>query len=98
MLWALLNGEAFDYIGSQRVAFDLQRGAWPPDAPLSPSDINLHVEVGQIGGSLLEFKESASWPLYSYVHTDNVAVPKVSTYVYVSWIHSFIYLYLCESR
>ncbi|XP_073943574.1 nicastrin [Choristoneura fumiferana] len=81
VLWALLNGEAFDYIGSQRVAFDVQRAAWPPDAPLSPGDFNLHVEVGQIGGSLLDFKESASWPLYTYVHKDNDAVPKVTEFL-----------------
>ncbi|CAK1599778.1 unnamed protein product [Parnassius mnemosyne] len=66
VLWTLFNGEAFDYIGSQRVAYDLSRGAWPPFSPLTPSDINLHVELGQIGGSLQIYKENASWPLYAY--------------------------------
>ncbi|XP_052737309.1 nicastrin [Bicyclus anynana] len=66
VLWTLFNGEAFDYIGSQRIAYDLSRGAWPPVAPLSPSDIRLHVELGQLGGSLSLFKSSASWPLYAF--------------------------------
>ncbi|XP_061712940.1 nicastrin [Cydia pomonella] len=70
VLWTLLNGEAFDYIGSQRVAFDLARGAWPPDAPLAPSDIALHVEIGQIGGSLPDQKDKEDWPLYAYAPED----------------------------
>ncbi|XP_049887276.1 nicastrin [Pectinophora gossypiella] len=52
VLWTLFNGEAFDYIGSQRVAYDLSVGAWPPVVPLTPSDVRLHVELGQLGGSL----------------------------------------------
>ncbi|CAH2068575.1 unnamed protein product, partial [Iphiclides podalirius] len=66
VMWTLFNGEAFDYIGSQRVAYDLKRGAWPPSAPLAVSDLNLHVEVGQIGGALQLYTENASWPLYAY--------------------------------
>ncbi|XP_048006054.1 nicastrin isoform X2 [Leguminivora glycinivorella] len=70
VLWTLLNGESFDYIGSQRVAFDLARGAWPPDAPLAPSDIALHLEIGQIGGSLPSLKDNEDWPLYAYAPED----------------------------
>lgn len=66
VLWTFFNGEAFDYIGSQRVAYDIARGMWPPTNPLSPKDINLHIELGQIGGSLQLFKDNSSWPLYAY--------------------------------
>ncbi|XP_059049016.1 nicastrin [Achroia grisella] len=66
VLWTLFNGEAFDYIGSQRVAYDISRNAWPPSAPLSPSDIPLHIELGQIGGSLILNKDNESWPLYGF--------------------------------
>ncbi|KAI5632519.1 nicastrin domain-containing protein [Phthorimaea operculella] len=66
ILWTLFNGEAFDYIGSQRVAYDLSRGSWPPVNPLRPVDVQLHVELGQIGGSLLAHKDENTWPLYAF--------------------------------
>ncbi|XP_069354444.1 nicastrin isoform X1 [Maniola hyperantus] len=76
VLWTLFNGEAFDYIGSQRIAYDLSRGAWPPVAPLAPSDISLHIELGQLGGSLQLFKNNASWPLYALApYSSQTAVP-----------------------
>ncbi|XP_013195444.2 nicastrin [Amyelois transitella] len=67
VLWALFNGETFDYIGSQRVAYDISRKAWPPNAPLSETDIPLHLEIGQLGGSLLKNKDTDTWPLYAFV-------------------------------
>ncbi|KAM3966462.1 nicastrin [Aphomia sociella] len=70
ILWTLFNGEAFDYIGSQRVAYDISHNAWPPSAPLSPNDIPLHLELGQIGGSLLLNKDTESWPLYGFTPDD----------------------------
>ncbi|VVC94150.1 unnamed protein product [Leptidea sinapis] len=66
VLWTLFNGESFDYIGSQRVAYDLSRGAWPAVSPLSPADIKLHIEIGQLGGSLQLFKDNTSWPLHAF--------------------------------
>ncbi|CAH2267190.1 jg2922 [Pararge aegeria aegeria] len=79
VLWTLFNGEAFDYIGSQRIAYDLSRGAWPPVSPLSPSDIRLHIELGQLGGSLQLFKDSASWPIYAYApySSQNATAPQI---------------------
>nr|XP_021182920.2 nicastrin [Helicoverpa armigera] len=65
ILWTLFNGEAFDYIGSQRVAYDISKGAWPAAAPLAPSDISLHVELGQIGGAL--DSSETTWPLHAFV-------------------------------
>ncbi|XP_053601840.1 nicastrin [Plodia interpunctella] len=73
VLWTLFNGEAFDYIGSQRVAYDISRRAWPAVAPLSESDIPLHLEIGQLGGSLLTNKDSDAWPMYAYV-PDNMEI------------------------
>ncbi|XP_045760866.1 nicastrin isoform X3 [Maniola jurtina] len=76
VLWTLFNGESFDYIGSQRIAYDLSRGAWPPVAPLAPSDVRLHIELGQLGGSLQLFKNNASWPLYAFApYSSQTAVP-----------------------
>lgn len=75
VLWTLFNGEAFDYIGSQKVAYDISRGAWPSVSPLAPTDIPLHLELGQIGGSLLSHQEDDSWPFYAFTPTasDNIA-------------------------
>ncbi|CAG4922292.1 unnamed protein product [Colias eurytheme] len=76
VLWTLFNGESFDYIGSQRVAFDLSREMWPPVSPLSPSDIKLHIEIGQLGGALDAFKDNASWPMYAFApYADGDAIP-----------------------
>lgn len=69
ILWTLFNGEAFDYIGSQRVAYDIKRGVWPPNAPLAPTDVKLHVEIGQIGGSLSDYVNENTWPLNAFVPT-----------------------------
>lgn len=63
VMWTLFNGEAFDYIGSQRVAYDLKMGTWPPNAPLLPSHIELHAEIGQIGGAMLSHANDSLWPL-----------------------------------
>lgn len=73
IIFTLFNGEAFDYIGSQRIAYDLSKGKWPAHAPLSPDDIKLHVEVGQIGGSLQNqdsVTPNAKWPMYAYTPND----------------------------
>ncbi|XP_030028007.2 nicastrin isoform X1 [Manduca sexta] len=73
VLWTLFNGEAFDYIGSQRVAYDLQRAAWPAHAPLTPADIPLHVEIGQIGGSVISHLNDTTWPLHAFTATQIVS-------------------------
>lgn len=65
MLWTLFNGEAFDYIGSQRIAYDIKNGEWPASAPLTVDDIRLHVELGQIGGSLSRL--NSTWPINAFV-------------------------------
>lgn len=78
VLWTLFNGEAFDYIGSQRVAYDIKNGAWPPSAPLAVGDIRLHVEVGQIGGSLSKFDHT--WPIHAFVPYLN-DVPEIAEFL-----------------
>ncbi|KAJ2946436.1 hypothetical protein O0L34_g12478 [Tuta absoluta] len=80
VLWTLFNGEAFDYIGSQRVAYDLSRGAWPPVSPLRPADVRLHVELGQLGGSLLAHKDDNTWPLYAFT-ADIVDPSKITEFL-----------------
>ncbi|KAL0850203.1 hypothetical protein ABMA28_012067 [Loxostege sticticalis] len=81
VIFTLLNGEAFDYIGSQKVAYDISRGAWPPIMPLSPTDIPLHIELGQIGGALLSHRDEESWPLYAFTPNLSNNVDKVSEFV-----------------
>ncbi|XP_045455287.1 nicastrin [Melitaea cinxia] len=81
VLWTLFNGESFDYIGSQRVAYDIARGAWPPISPLSPKDISLHIELGQLGGSLKLFKENTSWPLYAFAPYENVLPDQATAFL-----------------
>lgn len=49
VLFALFNGESYDYIGSQRFVFDVRRGAFPPRhqrrAVIRPEQIQLVVDV-----------------------------------------------------
>ncbi|KAJ0181165.1 hypothetical protein K1T71_003250 [Dendrolimus kikuchii] len=80
VLWTLFNGEAFDYIGSQRVAYDLKKGSWPY-APLKPSNIRLHVEIGQIGGAMTVHKNDNLWPLNVYAPNYSVYNTEVSEFV-----------------
>lgn len=79
VIWTLFNGEAFDYIGSQKVAYDISRGVWPPLSPLTPSDIPLHLEIGQIGGSLLTNNDDYSWPFYAFAPTTPNNLDQVSS-------------------
>ncbi|CAH0600525.1 unnamed protein product [Chrysodeixis includens] len=79
VLWTLFNGEAFDYIGSQRVAYDISKGVWPAAAPLSPADIRLHVEIGQIGGALSNSNDS-SWPFHAFVPYSNI-IPEINEFL-----------------
>ncbi|XP_050360014.1 nicastrin [Nymphalis io] len=81
VLWTLFNGESFDYIGSQRIAYDIAHGAWPPISPLSPKDISLHIELGQIGGSLNVFKENSSWPLYAFAPYGSVLPEQITAFL-----------------
>jgi hypothetical protein len=57
VLFMLLNGESYDYIGSSRVVWDMQHGVFPmkPSSsakvdppPLSLQNIALFIELGQI--------------------------------------------------
>ncbi|CAH0405938.1 unnamed protein product [Chilo suppressalis] len=76
VLWTLFNGETFDYIGSQKVAYDMRYGEWPPLAPLKYSDVEMYLELGQIGGSLLLHKEDEDWPfkMFAPVTANNLVV------------------------
>lgn len=65
VIWTLFNGEAFDYIGSQRVAYDIKAGRFPPNAPLATSQIKLHLDIGQLGGSLKN--SQSSWNLSAFI-------------------------------
>ncbi|CAK1548578.1 unnamed protein product [Leptosia nina] len=81
ILWTLFNGESFDYIGSQRTAYDISRGQWPPLSPLSLSDIKLHLEIGQLGGSLPLYKENSSWPLYAFAPYGSVLPTEITEFL-----------------
>lgn len=57
VLFILFNGEAYDYIGSQRMLFDMQNGNFPVKTRdgrstllpvIKPEQISLFVEIGQI--------------------------------------------------
>ncbi|CAG9575785.1 unnamed protein product [Danaus chrysippus] len=81
VLFTLFNGESYDYIGSQRVAYDISRGVWPPLSPITSKDINLHVELGQLGGSLNLFKDNPNWPLYAYAPYTYAIPPQVTEFL-----------------
>uniref|UniRef100_A0A2R5LKX3 Nicastrin n=1 Tax=Ornithodoros turicata TaxID=34597 RepID=A0A2R5LKX3_9ACAR len=56
VLFAIFNGEAFDYIGSSRMVYDMEKGqfpALPVMSGLAPATLGLHhishfVEIGQV--------------------------------------------------
>lgn len=50
VLFVLFNGEAYDYIGSQRFVYDLENGTFPPssDNPIKLSDIKLFIDIGSL--------------------------------------------------
>lgn len=81
VLWTLFNGEAFDYIGSQRIAYDIKRGVWPPAAPLKPADVQLHVELGQIGGAFASHMNDTTWPLYAYAPYTSIPPKSVTEFL-----------------
>lgn len=49
VLFMLFNGEAYDYIGSSRVVYDMNRGTFPfTENPISLDDISLFIELSQL--------------------------------------------------
>lgn len=63
VLFLALAGESYDYIGSQRIIYDIEHGWFPSTAdPISLSDIELIVELSQ----LLAVVDSKAL----YAHTD----------------------------
>ncbi|KAJ8985191.1 hypothetical protein NQ317_018220 [Molorchus minor] len=60
VLFMLFNGETYDYIGSQRMLYDMQQGDFPVKGlkndnnilpVIRPDDISLFVELSQLGNS-----------------------------------------------
>jgi nicastrin len=75
VLFLLLNGEAYDYIGSSRVVWDMKNGVFPmkPSSsaaqeppPLYLHNIALFVELGQI--STLGEKQGNKTTLHFHQH------------------------------
>lgn len=67
VLFFLLTGESYDYIGSQRILYDMENGAFPLGpgdrkdlnvAALRPENISLIVELSQL---------SHQGPIYAHV-------------------------------
>ncbi|XKL69618.1 hypothetical protein PGB90_007387 [Kerria lacca] len=49
VLFILFNGEAYDYIGSSRVVYDIENGQFPfKEKPINMDDISLFVELSQL--------------------------------------------------
>ncbi|XP_066149210.1 nicastrin [Euwallacea fornicatus] len=59
VLFILFNGETYDYIGSQRLLYDMERGQFPIDLPsgndilptIYPNNISLFIELSQLAMS-----------------------------------------------
>ncbi|KAH1011834.1 hypothetical protein HUJ04_001115 [Dendroctonus ponderosae] len=57
VLFILFNGETYDYIGSQRLLYDMERGHFPTDLPpnnpilptIYPENVTLFIELSQLG-------------------------------------------------
>lgn len=49
VIFILFNGEAYDYIGSSRIAYDMQKGVFPYKGNVfNLSDISLLVDINQL--------------------------------------------------
>ncbi len=49
VLFILFNGEAYDYIGSSRVAYDMDKGQFPfKEDPITKEQVSLFVELSQL--------------------------------------------------
>lgn len=52
VMFILFNGESYDYIGSQRVVYDMQKGDFPPASqstnPISMENIDLFIDIGAL--------------------------------------------------
>ena len=52
-MFVLFNGEAFDYIGSSRVVYDMQKKEFPQIPPstqqIGLEDIDFFIELSQLG-------------------------------------------------
>ncbi|XP_060534306.1 nicastrin isoform X2 [Cylas formicarius] len=56
VLFVFLNGESYDYIGSQRLLYDMESGSFPNDEPdnnvlpkIRPENVSLFIELSQLG-------------------------------------------------
>eukprot|EP00123_Amoebidium_parasiticum_P012458 comp21368_c0_seq1/m.29365 comp21368_c0_seq1/g.29365 ORF comp21368_c0_seq1/g.29365 comp21368_c0_seq1/m.29365 type:complete len:657 (-) comp21368_c0_seq1:309-2279(-) len=76
IVFALFNGEAYEYIGSSRFAVDMDAGKFPGIAgvTISPSEIVGIVEVGQVAS-----RGDSSNPTPLYLHRDPVAASQGAT-------------------
>ena len=95
VMFVLFNGEAFDYIGSSRVVYDMQKGQFPQqlkhdvpvqNAPVRLEDIDFFIELSQLG--LVEDGQF-------YLHTDPVSMKDVqaqekvffsSLFYFIPWL------------
>lgn len=52
VLFVLFNGESYDYIGSQRFVYDVNKGWFPPKItatnPISLESVELHIDIGSL--------------------------------------------------
>lgn len=52
VLFVLFNGESYDYIGSQRFVYDMNKGVFPPVKsrrhPIRAESIRLHIDLGNL--------------------------------------------------
>ncbi|GIX85870.1 nicastrin [Caerostris extrusa] len=75
ILFVIFNGEAFDYIGSSRIVFDMQRGLFPvrdideisdQPAPINLTHISHFIELSQLA--------PPDTPASLWLHTDPVSM------------------------
>lgn len=52
ILFIIFNGESYDYIGSQRLIYDMEKGLFPPPVtstrPIALKDIKLFIDIGSL--------------------------------------------------
>ncbi|KAF7286284.1 hypothetical protein GWI33_006157 [Rhynchophorus ferrugineus] len=105
VLFILFNGETYDYIGSQRFLYDMERGKFPVDLPydntylpiIYPNNVSLYIEISQLSKgarlythSLTETKKIANF--ISKLNSTSKTVPVVDIYDSLppSSLHTFI--------
>lgn len=81
----MLNGESYDYIGSQRLLYDIEKGSFPPKQDnIVFEDFDMIIEIGSLGGK----------PNYlsSHYAQNNPKVIYIALFTYLLFVYKYSHI------